>query len=93
MLPDAAVQPTMRLWPDVGGLLGLSRASTYEAAKRGEIPTIRFGSRIVVPTAALRRLLQLDTYDERPPCEEGALGEPSANNHDRGRQRDGNRRL
>lgn len=50
----------MRLWPDVGRLLGLSRASTYEAAKRGEIPTIRLGARLIVPTAALRRMLQID---------------------------------
>jgi len=51
----------MRLWPEVGGVLGLSRASTYEAARRGDIPTIRFGRRVVVPTAALRRMLGLDS--------------------------------
>jgi len=51
----------MRLWPEVGNLLGLSRSTTYEAARRGEIPTIRFGRRIIVPTAALRRMVGLDT--------------------------------
>jgi excisionase family DNA binding protein len=60
-VPQAEDQPTMRLWPEVGRVLGLSRASTYEAARRGDIPAIRFGRRIVVPTAALRRMLGLDS--------------------------------
>lgn len=59
-LPDAEAVPTMDLWPDTGTLLGLSRKSTYGAAKRGEIPTLRFGRRLVVPTARLRQLLGLD---------------------------------
>jgi excisionase family DNA binding protein len=48
----------MPLWPDAGQALGLSRNATYEAARRGEIPTIRFGRLIKVPTAALRRMLE-----------------------------------
>jgi excisionase family DNA binding protein len=60
MIPDPAEQPTMRLWPEVGELLGLGRASTYECARRGEIPVLRLGRRVVVPTAALRRLLQIE---------------------------------
>ncbi|MFZ1123623.1 MAG: helix-turn-helix domain-containing protein [Candidatus Baltobacteraceae bacterium] len=38
-------------------LLGISRNLAYEAARRGEIPTIRIGRRILVPLAALERLL------------------------------------
>ena len=38
-------------------LLGIGRNHAYEAAKRGEIPAIRIGKRIVVPRAALERLL------------------------------------
>jgi len=38
-------------------ILGLSRAFAYEAARRGEIPSIRIGRRILVPKAALNRLL------------------------------------
>jgi excisionase family DNA binding protein len=38
-------------------LLGISRAKAYECARRGELPVLRFGRRIVVPTAALYRLL------------------------------------
>jgi excisionase family DNA binding protein len=48
---------TLNLWPEVGRILGLSRPSTYAAAKNGEIPTIRIGGRILVPRAALERLL------------------------------------
>jgi hypothetical protein len=40
--------------------LGLSRNKAYEAAAKGEIPTLRFGKRIVVPTAPLRRMLGLE---------------------------------
>ena len=38
--------------------LGVSRNKAYEAAKRGEIPTIKIGKRILVPVAALERMLQ-----------------------------------
>jgi excisionase family DNA binding protein len=38
-------------------LLRISRGSAYEAAKRGEIPTIRIGRRLLVPLAAFERML------------------------------------
>jgi excisionase family DNA binding protein len=38
-------------------VLGISRNSAYAAAKRGEIPTIRLGRLLLVPIAALDRLL------------------------------------
>jgi excisionase family DNA binding protein len=38
--------------------LGVGRNQAYEAARRGEIPTIRIGKRLLVPLAALERLLQ-----------------------------------
>jgi hypothetical protein len=43
----------------VAGLIvgGLSRNTAYAAAKRGDFPTIVLGARIVVPVAALRRLI------------------------------------
>ena len=43
--------------PEAGKVLGLSRNAAYDAAKRGEIPTLKFGKRLVVPTAALRKML------------------------------------
>ncbi len=42
---------------EAGDVLGLSRASSYGAVSRGEIPTIRIGRRLLVPTARLRTLL------------------------------------
>ena len=44
--------------PEVARLLRLSRQSAYEAVRRGEIPTIRFGKRILVPRRALLKLLE-----------------------------------
>ncbi len=37
--------------------LGIGRNSAYEAVKRGEIPSITIGRRLVVPAAALERML------------------------------------
>lgn len=37
--------------------LRLGRSSIYEAIKRGEIPVIRFGRSIMIPRAALEKLL------------------------------------
>ncbi|MCL4853141.1 MAG: helix-turn-helix domain-containing protein [Bryobacteraceae bacterium] len=48
---------TLDLWPDTGQILGLGRNATYDAAARGEIPTIRIGRRLLVPRAALDRML------------------------------------
>jgi excisionase family DNA binding protein len=38
-------------------LLGISRAFAYEAVNNGQIPSIRIGRRILIPKAALQRLL------------------------------------
>jgi excisionase family DNA binding protein len=43
--------------PEAGVQLGISRNAAYEAAARGEIPTLRIGKRLVVPKAALDRML------------------------------------
>lgn len=45
------------LWPDVGQMLGLTRNATYQAAKRGEIPVIRFGKLMKVPKAAFDKMM------------------------------------
>jgi excisionase family DNA binding protein len=42
---------------EAGRLLRLSRGSAYEAARTGQIPTIRIGRRLLVPRAALLRML------------------------------------
>jgi excisionase family DNA binding protein len=42
-------------------LLGVSRGTAYEAARRGELPTIRLGRRLLVPRARLYELVGADT--------------------------------
>jgi excisionase family DNA binding protein len=54
---NTAERRTLNLWPEAGRMLGLSRPAVYAAAKRGDIPTIKIGGRILVPRAALERLL------------------------------------
>ncbi len=58
-IPTAEERPTLRL-DEVCGPLNMGRSAVYAAAASGDIPTIRIGRRILVPTAALRRMLQLD---------------------------------
>jgi excisionase family DNA binding protein len=42
-------------------LLGISRATAYEAAHRGELPVHVIGRRMLVPQIALLRLLERHT--------------------------------
>ena len=51
--------PTMTV-EEAAELLGLSRSSGYRAAAVGELPTIRIGRRLLVPTPKLFALLGLD---------------------------------
>ena len=53
----AAVQRRTLTVEEAGKVLGLGRGASYAAAKRGEIPTIRLGRRLVVPVDALERML------------------------------------
>ena len=43
---------------EAGKRLGLSRGLMYEAIRTGQIPSIRIGRRILIPCAALDRLLE-----------------------------------
>jgi excisionase family DNA binding protein len=45
---------------EVADAFRISRASAYEGVRSGDIPSIKIGRRIVVPTAAVRRMLKLD---------------------------------
>jgi excisionase family DNA binding protein len=40
-------------------LLGISRSTAYECVRRGEIPSVRFGKRIVVLREVIDRLLRV----------------------------------
>jgi hypothetical protein len=60
-LEDALSRPTVSV-PQAGAVFfDLSRNASYEAAKRGDIPTIRVGGLIRVPIAPLAEKLGLRT--------------------------------
>jgi excisionase family DNA binding protein len=40
-------------------LLGIGRSAAYEAARKGDLPTLSFGRRRVVLSAALEEMLKL----------------------------------
>ena len=42
---------------EAGNILGISRGLAYEMARCGKLPTIRFGHRILIPKAALEKML------------------------------------
>jgi len=43
---------------EAGEMVGLGRNAAYEAARRGDIPTIRIGKLLKVPKAAFHRLIE-----------------------------------
>lgn len=70
-IPDPRDRPTLTV-EEAGRIVGIGRSAAFAAAERGELPTIRFGRRLVVPTAALCSLLGIDPdpiRDDAPPVE------------------------
>ncbi len=45
--------------------LGISRTLAYESVRRGELPVIRIGRRILIPALALDELLRSHTQREQ----------------------------
>jgi excisionase family DNA binding protein len=60
--PTLTVEETARL-------LGISRGLAFQAVRRGDIPSIRIGRRILIPVARLQALLEGDglTGGDVPP--------------------------
>jgi len=58
--------PTRLTWTveEAAIALGISRAFAYDAVRRGEIPAIKIGRRILVPRSALAQLLQSSEKSE-----------------------------
>jgi excisionase family DNA binding protein len=46
---------------EAAAILQISRGAAYQAAKTKQLPTIRIGRRLLVPLAALERLLGTPT--------------------------------
>jgi excisionase family DNA binding protein len=45
--------------PEAGRLLGLGRNAAYDAAKRGDIPTLKIGRLLLVPKIPFHRMLEM----------------------------------
>jgi hypothetical protein len=43
--------------PEAGQVLAVGRNASYEAARTGQLPTLKIGKRVVVPIVAFKRLL------------------------------------
>jgi excisionase family DNA binding protein len=50
-------KPKVLTVPETARLLRISRGSAYEAVRRGEIPAVRVGRRLLVPRVALEAML------------------------------------
>jgi len=44
--------------PEAAEMLGLSRNFVYKLVREGKLPSIRFGKRILIPRAALDKMLE-----------------------------------
>lgn len=80
---------------DAGRLLGISRRAAYRAAAAGYLPVIRFGRRILVPTARLHQMLGIQpTERHHEPGDQGLtikhdVPEQPQRPHDRSHAGDG----
>jgi excisionase family DNA binding protein len=59
-LDEACQLPPVLSVEEAGRVVGLKRSASYDAARRGELPTITFGRKLLVPTAKLLTLLGLE---------------------------------
>jgi excisionase family DNA binding protein len=67
-------RPTLTV-EETAKLLGISRGLAFQAVRRGDIPAIRIGRRILVPLARLQALLNGDSADgTEAPSPEGRRG-------------------
>ena len=44
--------------PEAAEMLGISRNFAYQLVREGNLPSIRFGKRILIPIAALKKMLE-----------------------------------
>ena len=58
-LPHRMHLPGLLKVEQASALMGISRSAAYRAVAAGDLPSVRFGSRLYVPTARLLELLGL----------------------------------
>ena len=86
MLPNPDERPTLTV-DMAASVLGISRNSAYEGVRSGQIPSVRIGRRILVPTARLIDLLGIEPSGGRGHlADREAVNEPDdlniGNDHD-----------
>jgi excisionase family DNA binding protein len=63
-LPDVTELPPAISVAHAAKLLGVSRSAAYRAAASGQLPTIAFGRRLLVPTSRLLEMLGLSVEEQ-----------------------------
>lgn len=58
--PDESVDVLVLTVLEASRLLRISRGAAYEAVRRGQIPSVRIGRRLLIPVQALQALLNTD---------------------------------
>jgi excisionase family DNA binding protein len=51
---------------DVARALGVNVKTIYQAVERGELPAVRLGTRVIIPQAAIDRMLASPPAGEKP---------------------------
>src|SRR5829696_5160546 len=62
-LPQGMHLPGLLKVEQASALMGISRSAAYRAVAAGDLPSVRFGCRLYVPTARLLELLGLVPED------------------------------
>lgn len=57
-LADAGLARQTLTVEEAAQILGIGRTLAFEMARRGELPALRLGRRLVVPRAALEKMLR-----------------------------------
>ena len=57
MTPDELRSRLTITVDEAAAALGLGRTATYDAVRRGEIPSVRLGRRVLIPTGPLLEML------------------------------------
>lgn len=52
---------------EIAEIFGISRNAAYTAIRRGEIQSVRFGRRVVVPCSVVEAMLGIDSHSNETP--------------------------
>ena len=63
-IPELTELPPTISVEQAAKLLGVSRSAAYRAAASGQLPTITFGRRLLVPTSRLLEMLGLPVEEQ-----------------------------